>query len=89
MGRAERLDAAAAVFLGHGYANTTIELVVARAGASRTTIYRFSAPNGELHLRVMTGLPPKDLVRALEMNIEDAVRVFWRLLRPAAGCGPA
>jgi AcrR family transcriptional regulator len=39
--RAEVLDAATAVFLEHGYAGATIELVVARAGASKTTIYSF------------------------------------------------
>jgi AcrR family transcriptional regulator len=39
--RVELLDAATAVFLEHGYANATIELVVARAGASKSTIYSF------------------------------------------------
>jgi AcrR family transcriptional regulator len=35
------LDAALAVFLEHGYARATIELVVQRAGASKATIYSF------------------------------------------------
>jgi AcrR family transcriptional regulator len=29
------------VFLEHGYAGATIELVVARAGASKATVYSF------------------------------------------------
>jgi AcrR family transcriptional regulator len=39
--RAQILDAATAVFLEHGYASATIDLVVARAGASKATIYSF------------------------------------------------
>jgi AcrR family transcriptional regulator len=39
--RAQILDAATAVFLEHGYAGATIELVVARAGASKATVYSF------------------------------------------------
>ena len=39
--REQILDAATAVFLEHGYAGATIELVVARAGASKATIYSF------------------------------------------------
>jgi AcrR family transcriptional regulator len=39
--REQILDAATAVFLKHGYAGATIELVVARAGASKATIYSF------------------------------------------------
>lgn len=39
--RAQILDAATAVFLEHGYAGATIDLIVARAGASKATIYSF------------------------------------------------
>lgn len=39
--RAQILDVAATVFLEHGYAGTTIDLIVARAGASKATIYSF------------------------------------------------
>lgn len=39
--RAEILDAATQVFLESGYAGATIDLVVARAGASKATIYSF------------------------------------------------
>jgi AcrR family transcriptional regulator len=37
---------------------------------------------GELHLRVMAGLPPDDLAEAIESNIEHAVRTFWRAIGP-------
>ena len=195
--RAQILDAATAVFLEHGYADTTIDLVVARAGASKATIYSFfggkeglfgalideraerilagfpdieiqnvdvraaltriarrymdvamspeaiglfrliltegprspdlagnfyrvgqdrvtaslakalrtwarrgriraDAPDqlatqffdlvrGELHLRVVTGLTPDDLARAVENNVEQAVRTFWRAVEPGSG----
>jgi AcrR family transcriptional regulator len=39
--RAQILDAAMAVFLEHGYAGATVELVVQRAQASKATIYSF------------------------------------------------
>jgi AcrR family transcriptional regulator len=39
--RVQILDAALAVFLEHGYARATIELVVQRASASKATIYSF------------------------------------------------
>jgi AcrR family transcriptional regulator len=39
--RAQILDGATAVFLEYGYARATIELVVARIGASKATIYSF------------------------------------------------
>jgi AcrR family transcriptional regulator len=193
--RAQILDAATAVFLEHGYAGATIDLVVARAGASKATIYGFfggkegllsaivaeraarilagfpdaetgsvdvrtaladiarqymdvvmspdaiglyrlilaegprfpdlvdnlyrvgqnrvtaslakalrgwakrkristnddperiatqflDVVRGELHLRVMAGLPPDDLAEAIESNIEHAVRTFWRAIGP-------
>lgn len=195
--RAQILDAATAVFLEHGYAGTTIDLVVARAGASKATIYSFfggkeglfsalideraerilagfpdievehvdipaaladiarrymdvamnpeaiglyrlilaegprfpdlvanfyrvgqdrvtgslakalrtwaragriraDAPDrlatqffdlvrGELHLRVVTGLPPEHLAEAVESNIVHGVRTFWRAVGPAGG----
>ena len=192
--RAQILDAATAVFLQNGYGGTTIDLVVARAGASKATIYGFfggkegllsaivaeraarilagfpeaetgsvdvrtaladiarqymdvvmspdaiglyrlilaegprfpdlvdnlyrvgqnrvtaslakalrgwakrklistndpdriatqflDVVRGELHLRVMAGLPPDDLAEAIESNIEHAVRTFWRAISP-------
>jgi AcrR family transcriptional regulator len=40
---------------------------------------------GELYLRVMAGVPPKDLAQAIDDNIESAVRIFWRVLRPVSG----
>lgn len=195
--RAQILDAATAVFLEHGYAGTTIDLVVARAGASKATIYSFfggkeglfsalideraerilagfpdievehvdipaaladiarrymdvamnpeaiglyrlilaegprfpdlvanfyrvgqdrvtgslakalrtwaragriraDAPDrlatqffdlvrGELHLRVVTGLPPEHLAEAVESNIVHGVRTFWRAVGAAGG----
>jgi AcrR family transcriptional regulator len=194
--RAQILDAATAVFLENGYAGATIDLVVARAGASKATIYGFfggkeglltaivaeraarilagfpdgetesvdvrtaladiarrymdvvmrpdaiglyrlilaegprlpglvenlyrvgqdrvtaslakalrswarrkristddperiatqflDTVRGELHLRVMAGLPPDDLAEAIENNIEHAVRTFWRAIGPRA-----
>ena len=39
--RAQILDAAMTVFLEHGYAGATVELVVQRAQASKATIYSF------------------------------------------------
>lgn len=39
--RTQILDAATMVFLEHGYAGTTIDLVVACAGASKASIYSF------------------------------------------------
>jgi len=195
--RAQILDAATAVFLEHGYAGGTIDLVVARAGASKATIYSFfggkeglfsalideraarilagfpdidvenvdiraalvdiarrymdvamnpeaiglyrlilaegprfpelvrsvyrvgsdrvtasltkalgvwarrgrivadpperlatqffDLVRGELHLRVVAGLPPDDLAEAVERNIEHAVRTFWRAVSPRSG----
>jgi AcrR family transcriptional regulator len=37
---------------------------------------------GELHLRVMAGLPPDNLAIAIKSNIDHAVRTFWRAIRP-------
>jgi AcrR family transcriptional regulator len=42
----------------------------------------FDVVRGELHLRVMAGLPPDDLAEAIESNIEHAVRTFWRAIGP-------
>ncbi len=195
--RTQILDTAATVFLEHGYAGTTIELIVARAGASKGTIYSFfgnkeglfgalieertdfiladfpdltiddvdvravlaaiasrymdlvmspdaiglyrlilaegarfpdlvkvfyrvgpdrvttqvaevlrlwardgqirvddpvrvatqflDAIRGELHLRVVAGLPPGDLPHAIRENILHAVETFWRALQPSSG----
>ena len=63
--RAQILDAATAVFLEHGYAGTTMDLVVARAGASKATIYTFfggkaglfSALIDERAERILAGFP--------------------------------
>jgi AcrR family transcriptional regulator len=63
--RAQILDAATAVFLQYGYADTTIDLVVARAGASKATIYSFfggkaglfSALIDERAERILAGFP--------------------------------
>lgn len=62
--RAQILDAATTVFLEHGYAGATIELVVTRAKASKTTIYTFfgdkvglfSALVNERAERILAGL---------------------------------
>jgi AcrR family transcriptional regulator len=195
--RAQILDAATAVFLEHGYAGATIELIVARAGASKATIYSFfgdkeglftaliveraerilagfpdvevgkvdvptalaaiarrymdvamspdaiglfrlilaegprfpdlvkrfyrvghdrvaagvakalrtwarrgrisaddpdrlatqllDVVRGDLHLRVVAGLPPDDLAEAIERNIDHGVRTFWRAVSPRSG----
>jgi AcrR family transcriptional regulator len=37
---------------------------------------------GELHVRVMAGLRPDDLAKAIKGNIDHAVRTFWRAVRP-------
>jgi AcrR family transcriptional regulator len=37
---------------------------------------------GELHVRVMAGLRPDDLAEAINSNIDNAVRTFWRAIRP-------
>jgi AcrR family transcriptional regulator len=66
--RAQILDAALAVFLEHGYAGATIELVVQRAGASKATIYSFfggkeglfDALVDERAERVLAGFPDID-----------------------------
>jgi AcrR family transcriptional regulator len=63
--RAQILDAATAVFLEHGYAGATIDLVVARAGASKATVYSFfggkeglfSALIDERAERILAGFP--------------------------------
>jgi len=63
--RAQILDAATAVFLEQGYADTTIDLVVGRAGASKATIYSFfggkeglfSALIGERAERILASFP--------------------------------
>lgn len=39
--RVQILEAATTAFLEHGYAGTTIDLIVARAGASKGTVYSF------------------------------------------------
>jgi hypothetical protein len=50
--------------------------------ADRTATQFFDMVRGELHLRVLTGLPPHDLAAAIESNIDHAVRSFWRAVRP-------
>ncbi len=40
---------------------------------------------GELHLRVVAGLPPDDLPHAVEENVLHAVELFWRALQPRDG----
>jgi AcrR family transcriptional regulator len=40
---------------------------------------------GELHLRVMAGLPPDDLPNAIQGNVIHAARTFWRVLKPRSG----
>jgi hypothetical protein len=37
---------------------------------------------GDLHLRVVAGVPPDDLARAIESNIDHGVRTFWRAVSP-------
>ena len=66
--RAQILDAALAVFLEHGYAGATIELVVQRASASKATIYSFfggkeglfDALIDERAERILAGFPDID-----------------------------
>lgn len=79
--RAQILDAALAVFLEHGYARATIELVVQRASASKATIYSFfggkeglfDALIDERAERILAGFPDIDggiiNVRAALTNI--------------------
>jgi len=66
--RAQILDGAIAVFLEYGYAGATIDLVVARIGASKATIYSFfggkeglfEALVGESAERILAGFPDLD-----------------------------
>jgi AcrR family transcriptional regulator len=79
--RAQILDAAMAVFLEHGYAGATVELVVGRARASKATIYSFfggkeglfDALIDERAERILAGFPDIDgatvNVRAALTNI--------------------
>jgi AcrR family transcriptional regulator len=48
----------------------------------RVAVQFLDSVRGELHLRVMAGLPPDDLAEAIKSNIDHAVRTFWRALRP-------
>lgn len=79
--RAQILDAATAVFLEYGYAGATIELVVARAAASKATIYSFFGGKEGLFVamidgrteRILAGFPNIEIgsvdVRAALANI--------------------
>jgi AcrR family transcriptional regulator len=66
--RVQILDAALGVFLEHGYAGATIELVVQRASASKATIYSFfggkeglfDALIDERAERILAGFPDID-----------------------------
>jgi AcrR family transcriptional regulator len=66
--RAQILDGAIAVFLEYGYAGATIDLVVARIGASKATIYSFfggkeglfEALVGGCAERILAGFPDLD-----------------------------
>ena len=66
--RAQILDGAIAVFLEYGYAGATIDLVVARIGASKATIYSFfggkeglfEALVGASAERILAGFPDLD-----------------------------
>jgi AcrR family transcriptional regulator len=81
--RAQILDAALVVFLEHGYAGATIELVVLRASASKATIYSFfggkeglfDALVDERAERILAGFPDVDgsiiNVRAALTNISE------------------
>ncbi len=55
---------------------------ISAVDADRTATQFFDIVRGELHLRVVAGLPPKDLAAAIENNISHAVRIFWRALKP-------
>jgi AcrR family transcriptional regulator len=77
--RAQILDAAMTVFLQHGYAGATVELVVRRARASKATIYSFfggkeglfDALIDERAERILAGFP--DFDRAT-VNVRAALR---------------
>jgi AcrR family transcriptional regulator len=44
------------------------------------------AVRGELHLRAVAGVPPDDLVDAIERNVDHAVHIFWNAIsRPPHG----
>lgn len=46
--------------------------------ADRMATQFFDVVRGELHLRVLAGLPPHHLAAAIESNIDHAVRTFRR-----------
>lgn len=46
-------DAAARLFAVHGYADTTVEQIVAEAGVSKPMLYRHFESKKELHMRLM------------------------------------
>ena len=76
--RAQILDAATTVFLEHGYAGATIDLVVARAGASKATIYSFfggkeglfSAIVNERADTILSGFPD---IEVAEVDVRSAL----------------
>jgi AcrR family transcriptional regulator len=75
------------VFLENGYAGATIDLVVARAGASKATIYSFfggkeglfSAIVAERAERVLTGFPDGDIENVdARTALADSPGSTWR-----------
>lgn len=67
--RARLLDAARVVFARHGYADTTVELVVAEAGLARGSFYTYFESKTDLFRR---------LAAVIEAEVEHAVVTFDR-----------
>lgn len=87
--RAQILDAATAVFLEHGYGGATIDLVVARAGASKATIYSFfggkeglfNAIVNERADTILSGFPDIEIAEAdVRSALRDIARQYMSVL---------
>lgn len=70
--RAQILDAATQVFLENGYGGATIDLVVARAGASKATIYSFFGGKEGLFAAIVEERCERILSAFVEVEVTDA-----------------
>ena len=69
--RAEILDAATQVFLENGYGGATIDLVVARAGASKATVYSFFGGKEGLFAAIVEERAERTLLAFLDISVSD------------------